>query len=169
MSNKPKTQSKPLRGTKYPSPKAKAKPTQSFSVRKTEKQLKGNEAWYFLFVYIFGALVTTFTSSPTDFIYFLRMNSGKPLTPFEQVFYWYILLFIYYSVILFIIIIAFKSKRVNPSSIMYLLIGLSVTGGVLSVIVGKDLMFNSIVIATTVVTVVLESFMLIKVKQKERR
>jgi len=95
--------------------------------------VKRDVSWAFLLPFLLGCVFGGFIAEPiSDFIFFMREQSGLPLSPEEQVLYWY---YLSTSVDIGIFLVAFMAMKlqwVSPSTFRYALIIFALTSIVLS-------------------------------------
>lgn len=107
-----------------------SKKDRSFEIRKRDV------SWTFLLVFLMGSIFGGFIAEPiSDFIFFTRESTGVPLSPEEQVFYWY---YLSTSVDIMIFTIGFffmRSGRLSASTFRYSLIGFALISIFLSLII----------------------------------
>ncbi len=97
------------------------------------KLVKRDISWAFLLPFLLGCVFGGFIAEPiSDFIFFMREQTGLPLTPEEQVLYWYYLSTSVDLGIFFVAFISMEMQWVSPSTFRYALIIFALTSIVLS-------------------------------------
>jgi hypothetical protein len=85
--------------------------------------------WKFVLAFLLGSLFAVITADPiSDVLFFLRVSSGKPLSPLESVWYWYYLPALVYLGFLIAAYIAYRAHLMRPRVFIYLLLFLAGLG-----------------------------------------
>lgn len=80
---------------------------------------KRKVTWPFLIAFFLGAVFAELTSDPlSDFIFFLRSSQG-PLSPQEQVIYWYYIPALVYFGFFLIVLVVMSFTKAKPDTIKY--------------------------------------------------
>ncbi|MEM3507464.1 MAG: hypothetical protein QXT31_07435 [Candidatus Bathyarchaeia archaeon] len=98
-------------------------------------------SWHFLIAFLLGAIFAELTADPiSDFLFFFRSSQG-PLSPLEQVIYWYFLpASIYFILFLSALLLSKKMKAADFRVILLFFAGVSL------VLSWKYLKFDPIVL-----------------------
>ncbi len=78
------------------------------------KSKKRKITWSFIIAFLLGALFGEITADPfSDFIFFWRESTGIPMSPEEQLFYWYYVPGIIYAILFVAAILVMMIARVK--------------------------------------------------------
>jgi len=90
----------------------------SFKVKSGKRSM----SWTFIIVFLLGAVFAELTADPISDLLFFARSSGGPLSPMEQVIYWYFYPALVYAGLLGLAVIVMQTKTMKPQSFKYAIV-----------------------------------------------
>ena len=123
------------------------------------KSQKRHSTWLFIIVFLLGAVFAELTADPiSDYLFFSRASEGTPMSPFEQVMYWYFIpAGVYLGLLLFALFVSGRGmmRASDFTLVMVAFAGVSLflswrkLGGSLSILVLLSIPLVALVLSLT--------------------
>jgi hypothetical protein len=132
------------------------------------KTRKRRITWEFVIAFLLGAVFAEATADPiSDMLFFLRSSKPQPLSPIEQVVYWYFLPAAVYATFLLIAFLFMRFKFTTASSFVMVIMILAGIGTLISwkALGGNPLILLMLLIPLTLLVYVLTHKTVVKVRR----